>query len=160
MRPKSRTRTVSGAISRLSDAKLAVAGASSVDPATGATAVMPALRSAGISVLQRDRLGWLNRRNARANANATAHANGAPTAGTATDPLTAEDLVLGYRIDVKTYGGDWSSVVRRKATYRINGYPIRGGQVREEGHVKPAAGVLGAGLYLLAISVAGLTRST
>lgn len=124
---------INGAISRLADAKAASSPATNLrtDPATGQTAVMPALRTAGMSVLQRHRQAWLSQRAKRG----VTRASGAP--------LNAEDLVLGYRIDVREGGGDWASIVRRKAQFWVNKIPIGGGELFDEGHVKPASGVLG-----------------
>ncbi|HUQ54796.1 hypothetical protein [Lentzea sp.] len=98
-------------------------------------ATMPSIRSAGFALLRpgrhadfahRMRLGDLHRA-----ADSMADAE-----------LTADDLVLGYRVDVRREGSAWRSVCERDVTYRVNGLAISAG--REEGHVKPFAAVRGA----------------
>lgn len=98
-------------------------------------ATMPSIRSAGFAVLRPGRqadfanrlhLGDLHRA-----ADSMADAE-----------LTADDLVLGYRVDVRREGSAWRSVCERDVTYRVNGIDLAAG--REEGHMKPFAAVRGA----------------
>ena len=56
--------------------------------------------------------------------------------------MTADDLVLGYRLDVKPDGEGWHSLTRRRAAYTIAGRAIGGGDVVEEAHTKPSAAVM------------------
>ena len=96
---------------------------------------LPALRSAGIMLLRKDR--------------ATDFAEPAPPAAANTtkgsfddiDPLTADDLMLGLRIDVRLKGASrWTSLVRRNARYTVDGAEIVA-PTEEEGHVKVGAAV-------------------
>lgn len=132
---------VDAAMARLSDAK-AVAVSGHDDAVTRG---LPPLRTAGLVLLRRGRGAELAWRASRGRAAATrAATDKAP-------PLTAEDLVLGYRIDVREPGHEWHSLTRRVATYRVAPQPVTAGPVvtigaarrSEEGHVKPAAGALG-----------------
>lgn len=116
---------VDGAMARLSDAREAAA-----------PAVMPALRTAGLQLLHRRRGGWMPRR-------AAAGRRGVRRAAIDGPPLDAEQLLLGYRVDVRRVGGAWFSLMRRTAAYWVNGLAIGGGPLPEEGHVAPAAAVRG-----------------
>lgn len=64
--------------------------------------------------------------------------------------LTADDLLLGYRIDVRPLGGEWFSLQQRTVTYRLHergatGAPsdafvvIGAPGALEEGHIKAFA---------------------
>lgn len=132
---------VDGAMSRLEDAKQAVARARRARAPielVERAATMPALRSAGLQLVHRRRGEWLTERATRARGNA---GRGTLDDGLA---LTAEDLVLGYRVDVRRSGAvHWHSLTRRVSTYEVGGVPIGEAARVEEGHVKPAAGVLG-----------------
>ena len=60
--------------------------------------------------------------------------------------LTADDLLLGYRIDIKRQGGEWLSLHQRYAKYTVSRtgvdvITIGGGTNREEGHLKGFAAV-------------------
>ncbi|GAB2816960.1 hypothetical protein GCM10022221_13540 [Actinocorallia aurea] len=60
--------------------------------------------------------------------------------------LTAEDLVLGYRVDIRSADRPWRSLCEREATYTVEGadgvvVPLGPPGRREEGHVKPFAAV-------------------
>ncbi len=60
--------------------------------------------------------------------------------------LAAEDLVLGYRVDIRRGDNPWHSLCERDAQYKVNGVVIGtagspNGYVREEGHVKAFAAV-------------------
>lgn len=71
---------------------------------------LPALRSAGLSLLRRDRVVDYQSRNQ------IASANQAPDS-LATTELTAETLMSGYRVDIRSSNDAWASVCRRRATY-------------------------------------------
>lgn len=91
------------------------------------TNALPALRTAGMMLLRTGREQDFSYRRARSLAVAADY-----------DPtLYAEDLVLGYRIDVREVGDtQWHSLCLREATYRINGTVVADAGVIEEGHVK------------------------
>lgn len=128
---------VDAAIARLGDAQQAVSRGQASQPGTAATepVAMPALRSAGLQLVHRGRGEQMAARNARAVGNAG-------RASLADGPaLTAEDLVLGYRLDMRLPGRDWHSLTRRVARYTVGGALIADGP--EEGHVRPGSGVLG-----------------
>lgn len=100
---------------------------------------LPAVRSTGLSLLDGGRERQLRARNRAATAN---------TARRSTDlELWADDLVLGYRVDVRTTASAWMSVCRRKATYGTpGGLAIGPAGAEEEGHVKAhGAAFRGAG---------------
>ncbi|WP_396908283.1 hypothetical protein [Mycolicibacterium sp.] len=105
---------------------------------------VPALRSAGLQLVLRGRGEAMQTRMARSG-----------DAAAVPDVLTADDLVLGYRIDVATGIGsdDWRSLQRRAASYRIH-RRLAGGQISseftaigggspvgEEGHIKTNAAI-------------------
>ncbi|MGV0795392.1 hypothetical protein ABQF26_00390, partial [Mycolicibacterium elephantis] len=105
---------------------------------------LPALRTGGLQLLFRGRGQEMIERLGRAEA----------TNGSVPDVLTADDLVLGYRIDVlpKLGGTKWFSLQQRNATYRIHrrlangeisetGAVVRGGPSAEEGHIKANAAI-------------------
>ncbi|MET7293105.1 hypothetical protein ABZS79_13370 [Streptomyces griseoloalbus] len=73
---------------------------------------LPALRSDGLQLVLRGRGEEMAERRDR----------GARLRGVRPDVLTADDLVLGYRIDVlpELGGDDWFSLHRRTATYRVH----------------------------------------
>ncbi|MEO3787596.1 hypothetical protein ABGB12_30080 [Actinocorallia sp. B10E7] len=116
------------------------------------TAALPALRSGGLQLVFRGRGQEMRARLARA---ARARAAAEP------EVLTADDLVLGYRIDVRPgFGGaQWFSLHRRNATYRIHRRLPDGGisddflvvgspGTPEEGHIKTNAAIFdGSALY-------------
>ncbi|MFD3704427.1 hypothetical protein ACFWUP_14900 [Nocardia sp. NPDC058658] len=95
-------------------------------------ATLPPVRSTGISLI---RPGRGREFAARSGAGRRARAIGDAV-------FSAEDLVLGYRVDIRREGTPWLSVCERDADYRVNGVDIVSG--REEGHVKPFAAVRGA----------------
>jgi hypothetical protein len=132
---------VAGGVARLRDA--ARSGGASPDSLDGVS--MPVLRSAGLALVRRDRGALMTKR-------------AAGNAGAVKDELTADDLMLGYRVDIREQSvdgqsGDWFPLCERKATYRV-GDQIIGpeGQV-EEGHVKANAAVLGEDKVLRADEV-------
>jgi hypothetical protein len=122
---------VDAAVARLSDAK-ASTGTGAADP----PATLPALRTVGLMLMHRGHGEWTATRAGRGRGNAagTSVADG--------PPLTAEDLILGYRLDVKPGGDVWYSLTRRLASYTVGGQPVGDGKQVEEGHTKPAAVVL------------------
>ncbi|MCC6495919.1 MAG: hypothetical protein IT193_06625, partial [Propionibacteriaceae bacterium] len=102
--------------------------------APAAATRLPALRSAGIQLLRPGRGADFQARRAAASRNAGRDRT------EAFEPLDADDLTLGYRVDVRPRGGQWSSLMLRKARYLVNERPIA--ELVEEGHVKPGAAVL------------------
>lgn len=103
-----------------------VAGIDNKAPLRG----LPALRSAGLMLTRVGREAQLTARTERGSA---------PFADRESEILTAEDLVLGYRLDIRPQASDtWRSLHRRNATYRIGDLPKI--EVEdEEGWVKPHA---------------------
>ncbi|NML65448.1 hypothetical protein HHL22_09550 [Hymenobacter sp. RP-2-7] len=98
-------------------------------------AALPALRTAGLQLVRRGRQQDFDARQQ------TAAANG-PRPSMSTAELTADDLVLGYRIDINR-GGEWRSLHARAATYRAGGLTVTTEQPFEEGHLKAQAAVRG-----------------
>jgi hypothetical protein len=114
----------------------------------------PTIRSMGLGLLRPDRGAELAQR-----------AQNGPLPGDSTAlsaELTADDLILGYRVDIKTGDGDWLPLCERDASYTVapvpsdpndpststdpddpdkDPIPIAGGVNREEGHVKPFAAI-------------------
>ncbi|MFD8949795.1 hypothetical protein ACFV0B_13165 [Streptomyces xanthophaeus] len=108
------------------------------------TPTLPVLRSNGLQLVLRGRGEEMRERLERA----------AVRGGALPDVLTADDLVLGYRIDIcPTLGGaDWFSLHRRRATYTVqqpladsgpSGNPLVIGvpDGTEEGHTKANAAI-------------------
>jgi len=102
-------------------------------------ATLPPMRSVGLVLLRPNRQGDFAERTRAAAANAARSMTGAV--------LSAEDLVLGYRVDIKHSDNVWRSVCERDAMYKvaaIGGPPVvigtppgsTDGHVCEEGHVK------------------------
>ena len=120
---------------RMQAAADATAGAPAADGADAAVRlVLPALRSNGIALVRRGRQGDFDQRIQAATA----------FAGTAIDQVafTADDLVLGYRIDVRLRGRDWQSLNARDAHYTVSrdGATLQiTAPAPEEGHVKAHA---------------------
>ncbi|MCB8957620.1 MAG: hypothetical protein H6529_14220 [Nocardioides sp.] len=96
---------------------------------------LPGRRSLGLQIVHRQRQQHLDDRAARGRARAHQGLDDA-------DALTADDLVLGYRLDVSEPGGRWYSAMRRSATYLVDGEPIQAEPV-EEGHIAAGAVVRG-----------------
>ncbi len=91
---------------------------------------LPPLRSAGLSLLRLRREQELTQRMSARGGSQPAEVDG----------LFADDLVLGYRLDVRLPEAGWQSLCRRTADYRVAGEqldPPSG--TPEEGHVKPDA---------------------
>jgi hypothetical protein len=103
-----------------------------------ADATMPPMRSVGLSLLRPGRgLDLAERAQA---VQSRAELDMADT------EFTAEDLVLGYRVDIRRESNSWRSLCERDAEYKIGGLLIGSpgpvaGRVREEGHVKGFAAV-------------------
>lgn len=94
-------------------------GAAAVDPRLPVS--LPAMRSAGLQLLRVGRDVDFGVRGA--------------VAAAADRVLDADDLVLGYRIDIKRGGGDWRSLHERIARYEVQGDAFLE-ELIEEGHVK------------------------
>lgn len=142
------------AVGRLRDAARALVGPPSAvaSPASGQPpparpATLPAFRSAGPQLVRRDR-------EADFAARLRTWADNARR-GIGDVVLTADDLLLGYRIDIKPGGGEWFSLQLRRATYRLHditaaGMPgeefvvIGAPEALEEGHTKAYAGTKGS----------------
>jgi hypothetical protein len=131
------------ATQRLREAARAVTDRSA-EPVT-----LPALRSSGLQLLLRGRGDEMQHR--------LAQATDRQRRSALPDVLTAEDLLLGYRIDVlpNIDGARWRSLQQRKATYRIlrrtagaavgdDSAVVGTPNMLEEGHVKTNAAILDA----------------
>jgi hypothetical protein len=121
---------------RLKDAALALVPPPADADADETVLLLPALRSNGFALVKRDRQSDYAHRRRMADARARD--------GLEAKPLTADDLMLGYRVDVKPLGHDWRSLNWRDATYTVT----RNGRkttiqapAREEGHLKVHAAV-------------------
>ncbi|MFI8520270.1 hypothetical protein ACIGEZ_20945 [Streptomyces sp. NPDC085481] len=110
------------------------------------TGALPALRSTGFALVERDRAAEHARQLQRARERAT-------PAGLTSVPLTADSLLGGYRVDIfDEQTKQWYSLCRRRVRYTIGGVPI--GQEAtaagprghlEEGYVRPDPVTTGAG---------------
>ncbi|MGI4832327.1 MAG: hypothetical protein ACRYFK_02600 [Janthinobacterium lividum] len=100
------------------------------------TTPLPALRTAGLLLVRRGRQHDFDTRQQAAVAKEK-------PASMSTTVLTADDLVLGYRIDINR-GGEWRSLHAREATYRAGGLTVATEQPFEEGHLKAQAAVRGS----------------
>lgn len=119
---------VDGATDRLRDAARTLG--------TGGVARLPALRSAGIALMRRGLEAEFAGRRATAAAHRDARASGKNG-----PPLTADELMLGLRFDVRLKGeSEWVSLCRREARYVIDGGEVLP-PAEEEGHVKLAVAV-------------------
>ncbi len=118
---------VDGAVGKLTEAARAVLDDPQAAPA------LPTLRSAGLQLARRDRGQQLSQRLARGRA-------GTASGSLAGRVFTADDLVLGYRLDVRPQKTNtWYSLHARLARYTVDGAPIGAAEVGEEGHLKPHA---------------------
>ncbi|MEU4447686.1 hypothetical protein AB0K14_10275 [Actinosynnema sp. NPDC050801] len=118
---------VDGAVGRLRDAaKTAV---------SDGAAALPPIRSAGIAVVRPGRAQDFTRLTETASRNSALES-------LSDAEFHAEDLVLGYRVDVRA-GDDerWHPLCARQAGYRVNGLVIAERDQVEEGHVKANAAV-------------------
>jgi hypothetical protein len=127
---------VDGAVGRVQEAAQAVLA----DGPDGPSAHLPTLRSAGLQLVRVGRAEQLAARAARGRTNA---ANPSLTDRV----LDADELVLGYRIDVRPQDTEkWFSLHARRAEYTLDGIPVGDEAVaEEEGHLKPHAVVRAAG---------------
>ena len=133
------TYDVDGGAGRLRDA--ARSGGASADMADGVS--LPVLHSVGPTVIRAGRGHQLGRRAARGHNNIRAVAGDLQ--------LNADDLILGYRVDVQLHGDDtWSSLCARTATYTVDRQTIGNGPAFEEGHVKANAATVGKNQVLRA----------
>jgi hypothetical protein len=139
---------------RQAAARLAKSTAAGQTPQVSA----PVVRSMGLGLLRPGRATELATRTQNASP------PGGSTGGTAV--LSADDLILGYRVDIKTGDGPWLPLCERDANYTVTAVPvatdndsgssngsndntappsspvtIAGGVHREEGHVKPFAAI-------------------
>jgi hypothetical protein len=76
----------------------------------------PSARTVGLSLFHEDRLATLE--NVIQNAPPAATASGTPKPPT--DPLCAEDLMLGIRVDIKHGTKPWRSLCNRKSKYTVH----------------------------------------
>jgi hypothetical protein len=98
-------------------------------------ATMPPMRSVGLALLRPDREADFTGRIRTA-----AHRAAAVSMDDTT--LGSEDLVLGYRVDIRRGEDPWRSLCERDVAYTVDGVVIgpgasEGGYLREEGHIKP-----------------------
>jgi hypothetical protein len=126
---------VDGGVGRLRDAAAALVP-SGTEPGArrtpSAVVSLPAMRSAGLQLVREGRAAHLNDRRGRAEG---ITARGDLNAET----LDADDLVLGYRIDIRRGGGEWQSLHERMASYFVDGTAIPMPDSIEEGHIKANA---------------------
>jgi hypothetical protein len=122
---------VTGAVDRLRDETARRRRAESPGPAA---AELPTLRSAGLSLMRHDRARQLEERVIEGAMNT----RGGRAMGDLV--LTADHLVLGYRIDVRSTDSGWRSVMQRRAAYTTAaGDPEQAPKFLEEGQVKANA---------------------
>lgn len=132
---------VDGAVGRLRDA--ARSGGASADMQDGVS--LPVLHSVGPTLIRAGRAEQLHRRAARGARNMRARAQDLV--------LDADDLILGYRVDIQRLGeGSWRSLCARTAAFTVNGQAI-GAAAFEEGHVKANAAAVGTDRVLRANEV-------
>lgn len=94
---------------------------------------LPSLRTAGVLLVRAGRQPGLDARRERGRSNTGRAAEDLP-------PLTAADLALGYRIDVRIFGQEYRSLCLRTATYGV-GQETIATEVAEEGHIKTRAAI-------------------
>lgn len=94
---------------------------------------LPALRTAGILLVREGREELLTALQQEGDARV-----GRP--GAELPVLTAEHLLLGYRLDARVFGETWHSLCRRLATYSAGGRTLAG-ELKEEGHIKARSAV-------------------
>lgn len=130
---------VDNGVSRLRDAAEALQPASAAEaPESEASseqtrATLPALRTAGLLLVRKGRGEEFAARRQTFERNA-ARSSMLETV------LKADDLVLGYRLDISRSAGKWFSLHRRKATYHVSGsVPVTPPGHSEEGHLKAHA---------------------
>ncbi|MDN3295828.1 hypothetical protein QWM81_17580 [Streptomyces ficellus] len=113
--------------------------------APAAAQALPALRSMGFALIERDREQEHHKQLQRAKQRATQD-------GLLGSPLSADSLLGGYRVDIQdAETGRWYSLCRRRVRYTIGGVAmgqdVSGGArgFLEEGYVRPGAATTGAG---------------
>ncbi|MFG1953481.1 hypothetical protein [Micromonospora sp. NPDC048830] len=108
-------------------------------PSTAApTAGLPALRSMGFALVDGNRKGDHEARLRRAGERDT-------PSKLEGSPLTADNLVAGYRVDVLD-GGQWRSLCQRRVGYTVGSVQIGSGTgLLDEGYVRPESAATGAG---------------
>lgn len=94
---------------------------------------LPAMRSGGISILHHDRDREMGARRTRRDLRRVSD----PAAVV----LDADDLLLGFRVDVRRGDGGWQSLCVRRASYEIDGLPVGAANALEEGNLKARAAV-------------------
>lgn len=99
----------------------------SADPGHRERPSVPALRSAGIILVRASRQDIFRSRIDRTRRDVRR------------STLAADDLVVGYRVDVRAESGQWTSLCKRRATYEVAGEVVGRGPLLEEGHVKDLA---------------------
>lgn len=117
------------------------AAATGTGPRIASARGLPSLRTAGMAITHRDRAASFGSRRDRARGDLTAR-----TRGSELPVLTAHDLTLGYRIDVKVAERPtWYPLCARRATYTLRREGaddlVLAGAGEEEGHVKTHAAV-------------------
>jgi hypothetical protein len=94
---------------------------------------LPALRTAGILLVREGCEELLAARQQEGDARVGRPGGELPV-------LTAEHLLLGYRLDARVYGETWHSLCRRLATYTAGGRALAT-DLKEEGHIKARSAV-------------------
>jgi hypothetical protein len=94
---------------------------------------LPALRTAGILLIREGREEQLTARQQEGDARVGRPGDELPV-------LTAEHLLLGYRLDARVFGEKWHSLCRRLATYSAGGRTLAA-DLKEEGHIKARSAV-------------------
>lgn len=122
---------VAGAVSRLRE------GAQRENAGGTAPGTLPVLHSAGITLLRRGREQQLRLKVAnRVRAQSHRAGEARPGPDVADQIFTADDLTLGYRVDIREQTGDWTPLCERAATYFLDDQPFGPRGQREEGQVK------------------------
>jgi hypothetical protein len=122
-----RARETTASMRRARDRADVSAGRQGIEPRA-----LPAVRSAGLSLLRRGRSEVFRVRADRAAGNIMRRSLDG-------EVLDADDLVLGYRVDVRLADGDWRSLMQRRAAYFTKDEDVLVESQVEEGQVKPHA---------------------
>jgi hypothetical protein len=138
---------------RLRQAARKLAGGTDEAAQPAPRVTMPTLRSAGMMLVKKGRADDFASRRRAAVENASRGSLGDVVLG-------ADDLVIGYRLDVRdTASKNWQSLHQRRASYRVGDASdeivIAGRDVVEEGHLKHNAAVDDGGDMLRADEVIG-----
>ena len=120
---------VQGAAERFRSTARALVSAEGTAALPGASEVLPpALRSGGIQLLRMNRSQDFSERSRASQAFRERNA------------LTADDLCLGYRVDIKLFGQrSWFSLQCRRSTYSLGTQLIGAAEMEEEAQLKPHA---------------------